>query len=111
MRLFAAFHHDGQDSQPFIGVASSRKEAFALIRAYDSDQDWGDAVWMDHVFNESRSNYDEECTDKYGAFSLFKRCFFIEEVELDGRKVISGSEESYQQRFFFADGSPVLEKS
>ena len=51
MKLFIAFHHDGQDSQPLIGVASTRDGALKLIREYDTLEDHIDARWINHIWD------------------------------------------------------------
>jgi hypothetical protein len=100
--LIAVFHHDGHDSQPFVGIASTQEKAFELCRRHDFDQDWIDAIWMDHVFDEDRNNFEEEIKNAYGAFTSYKRAFFFEKCSLDKL-----CEVEIGKRMFFSNGEEV----
>lgn len=81
MDLFAAFHLDGQDSQPFIGVASSREKAFELIRVYDFNESWCDAMAEAYIRNHKDPS-DPFWRDRLNE-PLPKRAYFIKECTLN----------------------------
>lgn len=80
MKLFIAFAHNGQDSQPLIGVSSTRDGALKLIMEHDILEDHIDAGWINHIWD-----IPEEEEEKKHQLSLPKcqRAYFITEKTLD----------------------------
>lgn len=72
--LYAVFHNDGQDSQPFVGIAKTPDTALQLAKDYDQDQDHLEAQYAEHLRStdiEGHAHW-RAASEHYG-----RRAFFV----------------------------------
>lgn len=80
MILYIAFHHDGQDSQPMIGVSDSYDGALKLVKEYDINEDHLNALWLNHCYDDPTEKLQLEWELKR---EVYKRAYFIDRRELN----------------------------
>lgn len=83
--LYAVFHADGQDSQPFVGIAETEEDALVLARNYDQSMDFDEALYAEMLKNSAAEGVEPERWERWlsNASYYSHRSFFIV-MTLDG---------------------------
>lgn len=70
--LYAVFHSDGQDCQPFVGIAKTKEEGLQLAKEYDQDEDHDEALHVDSLIMGLLTDgmTDEERVGKYSRWCM-----------------------------------------